>query len=331
MVKVQFKGVNTYVSKGKRRYYHRKTGIRLPDDPTMPEFAAAYQRAENGLRALPGTMAALIEEYLKSADFAKLAKSTKATYRSHLDAVREVGGDLPADSMKRSDVFLMRDNLANTPRQADIRVSVLSVLFRFGVDRDYRADNPADGIKKINRYQSFEPWTAGELDTMLDQAPAHIAAVVAMALYTGQRLGDCLKVRWNDIEDGTIAVVQEKTDEPLSVPIHPDLAAVLEGLEKAPGPILRNAKGLPWTRDGFQSSFNTAKKRLGVEKAFHGLRHTAATMLADAGADDRTIAAVTGHKSASMVRKYTRRADQKKRAKAAVEMFPSRRNGNESA
>ena len=165
---------------------------------------------------------------------------------------------------------------------------------------------------------------------MLDDAPPHIAAVVAMALYTGQRLGDCLKARWNDIEDGTIAVVQEKTDEPLLVPIHPDLVLVLDGLKKAPGPILRNAKGLPWTRDGFQSSFNTAKKRLGVEKTFHGLRHTAATKLADAGCDDRTIAAITGHKSASMVRKYTRRADQKKRAIAAVEAFPTRQNKNKS-
>jgi len=30
---------------------------------------------------------------------------------------------------------------------------------------------------------------------------------------------------------------------------------------------------------------------------FHGLRHTAATKLADTGADDKTIAAITGHKS----------------------------------
>jgi len=34
---------------------------------------------------------------------------------------------------------------------------------------------------------------------------------------------------------------------------------------------------------------------------FHGLRHTAATKLADAGADDKTIAAITGHKSMSQI------------------------------
>ena len=149
MAKVRFKGVKSYVSKGKRRYYHRATGIRLPDDPTTPEFAAAYQRATFGFKTFPGTMAALIEGYLKSADFAKLAPSTRATYRGHLEAVRAVGGDLPANSMKRSDIFLMRDGLSKTARQADIRVSVLSILFRFGVDRDYRKDNPAEGIKKI--------------------------------------------------------------------------------------------------------------------------------------------------------------------------------------
>ncbi|WP_150297102.1 tyrosine-type recombinase/integrase, partial [Salipiger aestuarii] len=43
----------------------------------------------------------------------------------------------------------------------------------------------------------------------------------------------------------------------------------------------------------------------------HGWRYTAATQLADAGVDMRDIQAVTGHKTLSMVQKYTAQANQK--------------------
>jgi integrase len=48
-----------------------------------------------------------------------------------------------------------------------------------------------------------------------------------------------------------------------------------------------------------------------------GLRHTAATKLADA----ETIAAVTGHKSMAMVRHYTESRDKKKLARAAIRLI----------
>lgn len=51
----------------------------------------------------------------------------------------------------------------------------------------------------------------------------------------------------------------------------------------------------------------------------HGWRYTAAHELAEAGCTDAEIAAITGHKSAEMVAKYSRKAGQKRRAKRAQE------------
>jgi hypothetical protein len=57
--------------------------------------------------------------------------------------------------------------------------------------------------------------------------------------------------------------------------------------------------------------------KIGGGLTFHGLRHTVATKLADAGADDKTIAAITGHKSMSQIQRYTRTASQKRRGIAS--------------
>jgi integrase len=59
----------------------------------------------------------------------------------------------------------------------------------------------------------------------------------------------------------------------------------------------------------------------GAGLTFQGLRHTVATKLADAGADDKTIAAITGHKSMSQIQRYTRTACQKRRVKAAIRLI----------
>jgi len=77
---------------------------------------------------------------------------------------------------------------------------------------------------------------------------------------------------------------------------------------------------------GFSTGFRHLRERLGrsgkigTVLTFHGLRHTIATELVDAGADDATIADVTGHRDPAMVRRYTATRGQKKRAAAAIRL-----------
>ena len=51
---------------------------------------------------------------------------------------------------------------------------------------------------------------------------------------------------------------------------------------------------------------------------FHGLRHTTATALADLGASEGEIQALLGHQTRQMAEHYTKKADQKRLAEAAV-------------
>jgi integrase len=54
------------------------------------------------------------------------------------------------------------------------------------------------------------------------------------------------------------------------------------------------------------------------ECVLHGLRKTAARKLADAGCSEKQIQAVTGHTTSRMVALYTRGANQRKLASAAI-------------
>ena len=332
MVKVHIKGVNTIRRKladgtWKTYYYWRTTGQRLPDDPTSLDFAIACKKAEQRSSFDPFTLGKLIEQYMRSPEFMGLADSTRASYQTHLQALKALGGDLPNDEMTEADVYQMRDLIWSTaPRKAELRVSILSRLFNWGSKRGFRTDNPAANIEKVKRrVNSYEPWSEEEITAFYKSAPKHVCDVVTMALYTGQRQGDCLKMTWGDISNGEIQVRQEKTGETLWIPIHPDLQAMLDTLERRPGKILLTSRGQAWTKDGFRSSFTQAKADAGVDRQFHGTRSTAATNLADAGVPAEIIMGLTGHKTLKMVQHYTRRADRRRGAKAAVTKLPSRR------
>jgi hypothetical protein len=76
--------------------------IRLPSDPTKPEFLEAYQTALAGqplpaargqiIRTSPGSVAALITSYKKSAEYVGLRETTKSAYNSRLETLREDHG-----------------------------------------------------------------------------------------------------------------------------------------------------------------------------------------------------------------------------------------------
>ena len=77
--------------------------------------------------------------------------------------------------------------------------------------------------------------------------------------------------------------------------------------------------------------FGEAIEEAGLPDAcvMHGLRKTAARMLAEAGCSALQIASITGHKSLAEIERYTKAADQKRMATAAIHQLG--RNGNGTA
>jgi integrase len=88
--------------------------------------------------------------------------------------------------------------------------------------------------------------------------------------------------------------------------------------------IVVGERGQPFTEDGFRSRFFkflrvlVAKGQLQPGLTFHGLRHTVGKMLAEAGCDTRTIAAVLGHRTEAMARKYSEAENRKRRTTSAI-------------
>jgi integrase len=192
---------------------------------------------------------------------------------------------------------------ANTPEAANNLLKVLRVLLWYAVDIGMIHSNPAMGIKKYrSRGEGIHTWSEVEVAQFeaRHQIGTKARLALALMLYTGQRKGDAVRMGWQHVRGDLIAVRQEKTDTPLLIPMHPELERTLAWVPRTNMTFLVTQRGAPFTPAGFGNWFRDRCDEAGLPQcSAHGLRHAAATRLANAGCSTNQIKAITGHKSLS--------------------------------
>ena len=313
---------------GKLRFYFRRRGFRAPlvGEPGTPEFLASYQSALAGSKvervddSSPGTIAHLVRSFYASAEWQNLKATTQREYRYRLEWLREHHGSKRVARLERRHVLQMRDERADRPGEANSFVRVLARLMSFAIDRHERTDNPAARIK-LFKSGEYRHWTDAELDLFRARWPAGSLERLAFSLllYTGQRRGDVAAMREADFTAGAVSVVQSKTGARLKIPAHPELVRELSKRRRALM-MLQTPSGRAFTSESLGQFMAAAidAAELPTGCVVHGLRKTAARMLAEAGCSEDEIMSVTGHRSATMVRLYVRGARQSTMADNAV-------------
>jgi integrase len=191
-----------------------------------------------------------------------------------------------------------RDRLAaKSRRQADYAWQVLALVLSWGLNRGRVLANPcARGGRLYCGSRVDRIWTADDEATFLKRAPAHFHLVLLLALWTGQRQGDLLRLPWSAYDGTHIRLRQSKTGVRVVIPVGAPLKAMLDAAKKHGPLILTNSLRRPWTSHGFQASWGIAARKAGiVGVTFHDLRGTAVTRLAIVGCTEAEIATITGH------------------------------------
>ena len=181
-----------------------------------------------------------------------------------------------------------------------------------------RRDMTVEEIRRVLKECGDTPWRG----------------LVLTGLYTGQRLGDCARLTWQqmDLAKKTVSFVTRKTGKRLSIRLADPLADYLSTLPSADDPgafvfprfaemganvtatlskafaeeILIPA-GLMLPRPKHHASAGTGRKakRQVNEVTFHSLRHSLVTMLKATGASNAMAQMIVGHDSAAVSSRYT--------------------------
>jgi len=261
----------------------------------------------------------LVDLYRKSHEYRSLTFNSKRTYDLIIDKRLNTLRDTNIEQITRQDLIMLRDLYCSTASVANLMVSVSSILFKFAEDRGYIQTSPAYRIRKF-KTQPIPQWPEYAIKFVLENFRSLCVLATMVALYTGQRQCDILKMKWSDYDGENISVRQQKTGKQMVIPCHSSLKAYLDAAKmKAIGKyIIAKQDGGRMTPQLFRSYWYRESKAHDFPYKFHGLRKTAAARLAEAGCTPHEIASITGHSTLFMVQKYSEGARQKVLADKAL-------------
>lgn len=291
----------------KTYYYAWRGGPRLIGEPGSAEFIQSYEAARTR-RPPPDTLLSIIRAYQSSEAWGRISDRTRRDYAHHIARIEAKFGDMPIGALEDRRVrrvFLdWRNDLNIGARQSDYAFQVLGRIFSWAMIEGHISRNPAvlhrgEKLYRVDRSQQI--WEADAVASLMATAPEPIRRALMLALDTGQRQGDLLRLTWkayapDDKGRMWIKLTQSKGKRKVAIPVTAELAAVINATPRATTQILTNSKGQPWTATGFRSAWRKAVKAAGVTGlTFHDLRGTTVTRLGEAQATVPEIAAITGH------------------------------------
>ena len=193
--------------------------------------------------------------------------------------------------------------------------AALSSVFEYGRDHYELPANPCRQVKALTENNArIRFLTDQEREALLAACRASdwtgLYLLVLMAITTGARQGELLRLRWADIDmrERKAFVSQTKNGEPRVLAL---VSSVVEELMRQPRPINSDAflfgsnrvAGKPFE---FRKHWNKAVTAAGIKNfRFHDLRHTCASYLAQKGATLLQIADVLGHKQIEVTKRYS--------------------------
>jgi integrase len=283
-------------------WYAWRGGPRLVGEEGSPEFIASYNAAIATKVPPPeGRLLALLRAYQKSQDFLSLRERTRVDYVKQIVKIEQRFGDAPlkalADPRTRGVFLDWRDELALTSkRQADYAWQVLKLILNWAKDRGRIPVNPCEGGGRVYHGTRVDfVWSVEDEAAFLQHAPPQLHLPLLLALWTGQRQGDLLRLPWSAYDGATIRLRQRKTGRPVRVKVGAPLKAALDAAKKHGPLILTNSLRRPWTEGAFRMAWWQACRKAGInELHFNDLRGTAVTRLALVGCSEAQIAEVTG-------------------------------------
>jgi integrase len=232
MVTVQLKGAHVVKAKGREYHYAWRGGPRLQGEPGSDQYIKSFAAAHQARKApVAGTFRDIITKYRASPAYTRLSDHTKRAYAKHLDTIEAKWGTMPRAVLEtpgvRTHFLKWRDGMASTPRTADMAIGVLKRVLEWGRENVMVDTNEAEPISRLHSVNKSDAiWTEADIKAFRAHASKELVWALELAIHTGLRQSDLIRLAWNHEEDGAFVYRTSKRNKEVAVPIRRDQPAL---------------------------------------------------------------------------------------------------------
>jgi integrase len=254
--------------------------------------------------------------------------------------------------LTKEDIVAFRNQQAKRLAVAtvNLRLKILSSAFGDAWREGLIEENPVAKVSRLkaeSSQSSRRAFTIDELKLILTHSSGEWTGLILFGVYTGQRLGDLARLEWSniDLDEKVLSMTTKKTgrrqilpiassllkwllkrheENPESEYIFPDAQSKINAMGKIGS--LSNQFYKILTRAGLVADRSHKKKEEGDGSpkravstiSFHSLRHTATSLMKNAGVNSAIVQEFVGHQSKAVSQSYTHIASEALEAAAKV-------------
>ncbi len=282
------------------------------------------------------TLSDAIDEYLKTYEKSARKKNEREQKRI-LEWWRGELGDRSLSSISPGVLAEIRNTMSTRENRygkvisgstVNRNLAVLSAVFKVAVkELGWVAKNPVVNVGRFAEGKGRERFlTDNERDRLFEHCAESscdaLLPIVKFALSTGARKGEILGLQWSDVDlERRVATFSDtKNSDRRTVPLAATAVAALKAWKSNRLPV---GSVFAIEESALDHAWRLARDAASLHDfRFHDLRHSAASYLAMSGASLMDIAAILGHRTLAMVKRYSHLSEQ--HTTAAVDRMAER-------
>jgi len=255
------------------------------------------------------SMETAVTEFLAKAT---LKDSTKRLYRSALNVVCDRFPYITDVDRKAARIFLQTYAEGHTPKAIKNLIAAVSSLYAFhGFDASVWKDHKLYAGKE-NTDRGV--WTDDEVRQLIEAASTidpRMADALTIAAYTGMRRQEIANFRYDKAKDQIVveAAFSKTKDSMRRIPCHPAAREAVQRFTNDRLSIHMLSSRLPQVIEAAKVEKEIKIDGKPHKRDLHAFRHTFASKLAEAGADEASIARLLGHAPSGVTRMYSNKVD----------------------
>lgn len=258
------------------------------------------------------TLAFLIDEWMHSDSFAKLADNTRKQYNSVAKQLKDCFAEFQSVAdIKPQHVAQWQDD-HKSKVNANTGKSILTTVLNIAIRRGIIDRNPAKEVENLTVARRKRYITDEEFISIREKAHPVLRAAMDISYVTGARIGDILDIHLSQITQDGLTIRQEKTEKLQLFKRNAALDTAIENAKAIKRPVrglflLCTMRGQQYDYQQLNQWWIKAREEAGIHDVhFHDIRGKSATDAKRAGIDYQ---ALLGHTTKAMSDSYIKLDD----------------------
>lgn len=250
-----------------------------------------------------------------------LSDAMMRKYRNVASELKSEFGPITVRSVTVDDIRKMREGWKLAPITSQKRLEMVRKFFQFCVDSEWVDRNPAKLVKTSPaKFEPTLPFSDEEMERILwaaesireahpkipEETPKKLLALILLMRYSGLRISDACMFRRSQLQDGKVFLRQQKTKEPVWVPIPKKVIAALKACDAGNEYYFYRQVGKPKSSvTEWQQRLKLVYEMAGIPNGHsHRLRDTFSVDLLSKGVPLDVVSKLLGHTSIKTTEKH---------------------------